>query len=55
MTAGKWMFPERATKRNITRLEQKNLLSRYKYPFGRYDAIQHEDTLLEGNRKKVEQ
>lgn len=55
MTAPKWMFSERVTKTNITRIDQDSLLSRYKYPFRGYDATQHEDTLLKGNRKKVEQ
>jgi hypothetical protein len=51
-----WIFSEWATNRIMTRVDQKkSLLSRYKYPFGVYEATQHEDTLLKGNRKKVEQ
>ena len=55
MMAPNWMFSERATNRIMPCAEQNILLSRYKYPFGRYEITQHEDTLLKGNRKKVEQ
>ena len=55
MMALNWMFSQRVTNTNITRVDPKNLLSRYKYPFTEYNATQHEDTLLGGNQGKVEQ
>ena len=55
MMALNWMFSQRVTNTNITRVDPKNLLLRYKYPFTEYETTQQEDIHLEENLRKVEQ